>query len=70
MVTFDHISESWQRVCCIAYMPGLRKPCWNCGQDTPYEDVDFGTRLCSLECQDVKTGSLWAARGLLDIGKS
>jgi hypothetical protein len=29
-------------------------PCWNCCESTVFVDVDFGTFLCSTECQDKK----------------
>ena len=54
MLTFDPIPASWQKVRDIEYLPGLRKTCWNCGAETPYADINFGARLCSVECQDRK----------------
>lgn len=29
-------------------------PCWHCDELTNFFDIDFGTYLCSEECQDAK----------------
>lgn len=35
-------------------------PCWHCGEETNYADLDFSTYLCSEECQVAKVAE-WAA---------
>ena len=54
MTKWWQIPTSWQRVRDIFYVEGLREPCWNCDNDTPFLDINFGARLCSVECQDAK----------------
>lgn len=54
MTKWEQIPTDWQRVRDIAYVPGVREPCWNCNADTPFADINFMARLCSVECQDTK----------------
>lgn len=54
----------------LLYLADLTGPCWHCGEQTNWVDIDFQAHICSTECHEAKIAEyitaecramLWAA---------